>query len=120
MKYLILIHGNRINWAVLTEEQRADFGRAHRRLSAEIEAAGELVVSEGLADPALAKEVSSRDGRVTATDGPYAEVKEHLAGLYLIDVDSEERAVEWAGKVPDAWYASVELRPVLDLRQYDL
>jgi hypothetical protein len=122
MKYLILIHSNRQSlelWDTLTDQQRLELGRGHMRLTEELAESGELIVSEGLADPALAKWVSVRDGATIASDGPFAEVKEHLAGFYLIDCDSLERAVEWAAKVPDAAYREVEVRPILDMSGWE-
>jgi hypothetical protein len=122
VKYLILIHSNpasRALWEELTEDQRMEFGRAHIAFSAALAETGDLVVSEGLADPSLAKRVSLRDGKSLTTDGPFAEVKEYLAGFLLIDVESEERAVEIAAQVPDAATGAVELRPVLNMSFLD-
>jgi Uncharacterized protein conserved in bacteria len=90
MKYLIMIQSNPYfaeRFEALTDEQRAHFGRDHLALTRELAASGELVASEGLADPVLARRVTVRDGRTLTTDGPFAEVKEHLAGFYLVDVD---------------------------------
>ncbi|MBC6449990.1 YciI family protein [Actinokineospora xionganensis] len=118
MKYLILIHSNPRSlavWETLTDEQRMEFGRGHMRLSDELAESGELIVSEGLGDPAMGKRVSVRDGRTLVTDGPFAEVKEHLAGFLLIECDSMEKATEIAARVPDAGLTEVEVRPVLDL-----
>ena len=123
MRYLILIQSNPRSlevWERLTDEQRMEFGRNHLKLSAELEEAGVLVASEGLADPSLAKWVSVRDGETIASDGPYAEVKEHLAGFYLIDVADLDEAVAWAAKAPDAAYTRVEVRPVLDMSEWEL
>ena len=122
MKYMILIHSNEQSlalWETLTEQQRTDFGVGHLKLTEEMAEAGVLVVSEGLADPQLARWVSARDGETIASDGPFAEVKEHLAGFYLIECDSMERAVEWAAKVPDAHLREVEVRPVLDMSGWE-
>lgn len=122
MKYLILIHSNahfKQRWEALSDAEREHFGPGHFALSDALAEAGELVVSEGLADPALAVWVSTRDGQAVSSDGPFAEVKEHLAGFYLIDVDSEERAIEVAAKVPDAVWGLVEVRPVLDMSGRD-
>ena len=118
MKYLILIHSNpefRERWAGLTASEQAGFGRAHRALTTDLTTSGELVAAEGLGDPALGQRVTVRDGRTT-TDGPFAEVKEHLAGFYLVDCDDEERAVQIAARVPDARWGLVEVRPVLDMQ----
>jgi hypothetical protein len=112
MKYLIMIYANLAGWAELTDAQRMDFRRAHAVLHDELVASGELVAAEGLEDSSLAKIVSVRDGRTVASDGPFAEVKEHLAGFLLIECDGMERAVEWAARVPDAGYGQVEVRPV--------
>jgi hypothetical protein len=122
MKYIILIHSNehsRKLWDTLTEQQQMDFGRNHLKLTEEMAEAGELVVSEGLADPALAAWVSVRDGETITSDGPFAEVKEHLAGFYLVECESLERAIEWAAKVPDALIREVEVRPVLDMSGWE-
>jgi len=89
-------------------------------LTDELAASGELIVSEGLADPALAKRVTARDGQVMTSDGPFAEVKEHLAGFYLVDCESTDRAVQIAARVPDAVWGLVEVRPVLDMSTLDL
>jgi hypothetical protein len=123
VKYLILIHSNARfleRWAGLTNAQREEFGRGHLALTDELAASGELVVSEGLADPALAKRVTVRDGQILTTDGPFAEVKEHLAGFYLVDCETEVRAVHVASRVPDAVWGLVEVRPVLDMSGWDL
>jgi hypothetical protein len=121
MKYLILIYSNprsRAVWEELSEVQRVEFGRGHDAFREELAASGELVASEGLADPSLAKRVSVREGRTLTSDGPFAEVKEHLAGFYLIECQSQERAVELAARVPDAFYNEVEVRPVMDVRPW--
>jgi hypothetical protein len=122
VKYLILIHSNphsRAVWETFDDEQQMALGVGHMKLTADLQAAGELVVSEGLADPSLGTWVSVRDGRTVTSDGPYAEVKEHLAGFYLIECDSMERAVEWAAKAPDAATGAVEVRPILDMSGWD-
>ncbi|MEA2183573.1 MAG: hypothetical protein QOF69_2758, partial [Solirubrobacteraceae bacterium] len=107
-------------WEALPEEQRERFGRDHLALTAELTDAGELVASEGLADPALAKRVTVAGDQTLISDGPFAEAKEHLAGFYLVDCQTEERALAIAARVPDAVWGLVEVRPVLDLSESDL
>jgi len=123
VKYMILIQSNPQfleRWEALPEEQRERFGRDHRVLSGELADAGELVASEGLADPALAKRVTVAGGQTTISDGPFAEAKEHLAGFLLVDCESEDRALAIAARVPDAVWGLVEVRPVLDLSEWDM
>jgi hypothetical protein len=118
MKYLVLIYsnaGSRELWQQFSETERARGLAAYAALDEELAASGELVVSEALADPARTKRVRLDEGVALTTDGPFAEAKEHLAGIYLLDVTSEERAVEIAGKVPEAWLGLVEVRPVRGL-----
>ena len=115
MKYLVLIYSNpesRAVWAQLADEDRASGLDAYAALDEELAASGELVVSEALADPARTTRVTVRDGQALTTDGPFAEAKELLAGFYLVDVRTRERAVEIAARIPEAHLGLVELRPV--------
>ncbi|HEX5255910.1 MAG TPA: YciI family protein [Mycobacterium sp.] len=107
-------------WKALPEDMRERFGHDHVALSAELAESGELVASEGLADPALAKRVKVDDNQTVISDGPFAEAKEHLAGFLLVDCDGEDRALQIAARVPDAVWGLVEVRPVLDLRGMDM
>lgn len=123
MRYMILIQSNPHSRAVferLTADQQAAFGRAHLALTDDLVGTGELVASEGLPDPSTATAVSVRDGRIVTSDGPYAEVKEYLAGFYLVDCESLDRAIEIAAQAPDAETGSVEVRPVYDFSRSDL
>jgi len=117
VKYLILIYSNptsRAVWEGLSDAQRAEGLRGYAALNEDLAASGEMIVSEALADPSLAQRVSVHEGRTMTTDGPFAEVKEHLAGFFLIECESIERAVEHAARVPEAVRGLVEVRPVLD------
>ncbi|HEX3258411.1 MAG TPA: YciI family protein [Pseudonocardia sp.] len=123
MKYLIMVLSNPESAAALrslSEQEGREFGRRHRALSEALADSGELVVSEGLDDQANAVRVRLRDGETMTTDGPFAEVKEQLAGFYLVECESLERAVELAARVPDAAFTDVEVRPVLDLRGMEM
>ncbi len=118
MKYLILIYGNpasRAAWEEFSDAERAEGLRAYAALGEDLAAAGELIVSEALADPSLARRVPAREGLAMTGDGPFAEVKEHLAGFFLVECDSMDRALEHAARVPEAALGLVEVRPVLDL-----
>ena len=118
MKYVILIHHNpesRAVWDSFTPEQQQDGYAAYATLTDELEANGELILAEALADPGLAVRVHRVDDAVNATDGPYAEAKEFLAGFFLLDVASRERAIEIAGRIPEADLGQIEVRPIMDL-----
>jgi len=123
MKYVILIHSNPEPWGhptqIYTAEGRAlpperhdEMDRQFDALMTEISASGELVTAEALADPAAATLYRwSPEGHL-ATEGPYAEAKEHLAGFFLIDCDSRERA-EGIAAVFAQPGGVVELRPAM-------
>jgi hypothetical protein len=118
VKYLVLIWSNpasRAIWESFSDEQRSEGFRYYAALTEELAANGELIVSEALADASLTRRVSVRDGQTLTSDGPFAEAKELLAGFFLLEVPSEERAVEIAARVPEAELGLVEVRPVLRL-----
>jgi hypothetical protein len=123
VKYLILIYSNpasREIWEGFSDDQRAEGYRYYAALTEELAASGELIVSEALADPSLAKRVSVRDGQTLTSDGPFAETKELLGGFFLLDCESIERAVEVAARVPEAELGLVEVRPILTLGGMEL
>jgi hypothetical protein len=123
MKYVILIWHNpnaRELWEQMPIADREVGLAAYAALNEDLEAAGEMVVSAALADPALAKRVRVRDGETVASDGPFAEVKEHLAGFYLIDCDGIDRAIAYAARIPEAAHMDIEVRPVLDRISADM
>jgi hypothetical protein len=123
VKYLILIYSNpasRAVWEGLSDAQRAEGLRGYAALNEDLAASGEMIVSEALADPSLAKRVSVREGRTMTSDGPFAEAKEHLAGFFLIECESLDRAVEHAARIPEATLGLIEVRPILDLGGLEL
>jgi len=77
---------------------------------------GQLVAAEALQPIDTATTVRVRNGKVSVTDGPFAETKEHLAGFYLIEAADLNEAIQIASKIPPAREGSVEVRPVRDLQ----
>ena len=123
MKYLLLIHSNPITWGhpsfLHTEEGRALPKKARNALAAqldnlltELEANGELINAVPLDPPSKTRVVRVREGIRATTDGPYSEAKEQLAGVFLIDVATPERAEEVAATIPEAEFHAIEVRPV--------
>jgi hypothetical protein len=122
VKYVILIYGNphgREIFESMSDAERREGLARYAALRADMIAAGEYVVSEALAEPAQGKRVSVVDGRPVASDGPFAEAKEHLAGFFLVDCASREQAMEYAARVPEAALGLVEVRPVVDLSVFE-
>ena len=77
---------------------------------------GLLVAAEALEPIETATTVRVRNGKVSVTDGPFAETKEHLAGFYLIEAADLNDAIQIASKIPPAREGSVEVRPVRELQ----
>ena len=77
---------------------------------------GLLVAAEALQPIETATTVRVRNGKVSVTDGPFAETKEHLAGFYLIEAADLNEAIQIASKIPPAREGSVEVRPVRELQ----
>jgi hypothetical protein len=82
-----------------------------------LQRAGVLVGGDALQGTDTATTVRVRDDETLVTDGPFAETKEMLGGYYLVDVPDLDAALQWAAKVPNAPYGSVEVRPLMEIPQ---
>lgn len=83
------------------------------QIDKDLRASGELVFNAGLADGSTAKLVKQTDSGVVTTDGPYAESKEALIGYWVVDVATEDRAIEICSSIVK-YSQVVELRPLQD------
>ena len=83
----------------------------------ELEASGQLLATEALVLPDQAMTVRVRDGKMSATDGPFMETKEVLGGFLMIEARDLNDAVRIAAGVPLAKLGSIEVRPVVDFSQ---
>ena len=113
MKYVVLIYSNPATWDALPSTERDRVMGIHNRLIKELTESGELLRVDGLARPNNTKTVRLRDGVPLVTDGPFGEAKEQLAGVWALDVESIERAIEVSA--PVAEFDTVEVRPLMDL-----
>ncbi len=123
MKYVILIHANPAPWghptSHFTSEGRSQPAAYHERadrefeeLLTELSASGEFVTAEALADPASATLYGWNPEGHLATDGPYAESKEQLAGFFIVDCETRQRAEQIAARFAQPG-GTIELRPVM-------
>ena len=85
-----------------------------RDFGARLEETGEYVDGQALA-PDGAWVRYDGDGRPPVTDGPFAETKEQIAGLFIVDCQDLDEAIEVATRVPAAWYGTIEIRPVWEI-----
>ena len=110
MKYLCLVYAEEKRLANVPDEHCVEF-------DAEIRNSGHCSASEALEPVRAAKTVRVRNGKVSITDGPFAETKEQLAGFYLIEARDFTEAAEIAAKIPPAQVGSVEVRPIRPIRK---
>ncbi|HEV2241422.1 MAG TPA: YciI family protein [Streptosporangiaceae bacterium] len=114
MKYMIMMFGG-LGAATQSRspEWIAGMHELLMKLDTELKESGECVASDALADPSQAKTVRFAGGAPVPTDGPFAEVKESLAGYWILEVD-EERAVEIASQVVAYTEYPMEVRRIMD------
>jgi hypothetical protein len=112
MKYMLLLrHSPDAGPAEGTPEFDAEMQR-WGELTAEMAEAGVTLSVQGLAGDDAATTLRMPDGERVLTDGPYAETKEMLFSFFIIEVADLDAAIEWAARMPNAVYGSVEIRPL--------
>ncbi|HET6712054.1 YciI family protein [Amycolatopsis sp.] len=113
MRYLLTLHMNPTLWATLDDDQKTAVYEGHGAFTQLITESGEMVETKALAEPAETKTVQVKDGVVQTKNGGFVDSEAFLCGYYVVDVESEARAVELAAKIPDAQYTAVEVRQVV-------
>jgi hypothetical protein len=114
MKYMIMTFGDRSGLEGRSAEWIKGMIEFMQRIDIELTESGELVFQQGLADAPQAKTVTAWQGAPVAADGPVAEPRKSLAGFWIVDVDSEARAIEIATRISEAADAAIEVRQCLD------
>jgi hypothetical protein len=108
MEFLALIHEDKNGWESLGDDQRQAVIQRYMDFSQR----DEVVGGAELQPTDAATTVRVRDGDRMVTDGPYAEVKEALGGLFILECDSIEEACQLAAQIPAAEHGAIEIRPV--------
>lgn len=109
MKYLCLVYLEKDKWTAVPDRECADCGEGFRDR-------GVLLAAEALHPVETAATLRIRQGKVSITDGPFAETKEQLAGFYLLEARDLNEAIQMASKIPPAREGSIEVRPVRELQ----
>jgi hypothetical protein len=114
MKYMIMMFGGLgATMQTRSAEWIASMGEFMLKLDTELRESGELVAGHGLVDPSQATTVRFRSGVPVPTDGPFAEIKESLAGYWIVEA-SEERAIDIASRVVAYTEYPMEVRRIRD------
>jgi len=113
MKFLCLICAEKM-MEQMTEADAAKHFDDYREFTAAIRESGHFTAGNRLLPPHTARTVRVRNGKVSTTDGPYAETKEQLGGYYVIEARDPDEAVQLAARIPGAWIGCVEVRPIAE------
>jgi hypothetical protein len=114
MKYLCLIYENEKNFETMSPADGEAIMGEYFAFTDGIRRSGQYVAGEALHPTNTATTVKVRNGKVSTTDGPFAETKEQLGGFYLIEAKDLNDAIQVAAKIPSARFGAVEVRPVMD------
>ena len=108
MKYLCLVYAEEKKLEGFDDAECVAYDEGLR-------SSGHCIASEALQAVATATTVRSRNGKVSVTDGPFAETREQLAGFYLVEARDLNEAIQLAGRIPPARVGSIEIRPIREL-----
>ena len=114
MRYLLMI-ATEEGTNARTAEEGEGMTPEYAAFAKEMAERGVLLGGERLRETSDATTVRVRNGEVLATDGPFAETKEQLAGYFLVDCKDLDEAIEVAAKIPGAREGSIEVRPIWEM-----
>jgi hypothetical protein len=114
MKYLCLIYENEKEFETLSPADGEAIMNEYFAFTEGIRRSGQYVAGEALQPTQTATTVRVRNGKVSSTDGPFAETKEQLGGFYMIEAKDLNEAIQVAAKIPSARHGAIEVRPVMD------
>ncbi|HET7251066.1 MAG TPA: YciI family protein [Gemmatimonadales bacterium] len=117
MKYLCLIYEDEKKVATMAKSEADAFTGEYFAFTDGIRKSGHYVAGEALQPVGTATTVRVRNGKMSATDGPFAETKEQLGGFYLINAKDLNDAIQVASKIPSARLGSIEVRPIMTFDQ---
>jgi hypothetical protein len=119
MKYMLLIYEAPDTREIFFGDEGKELMAQVSAIMEEITQSGELVGTQALADPSNAKSVRLEGGAPAVTDGPFAEAKEQLGGIVVLECDLE-RALDVASRWPKVGPSGVEVRPLMNSSSADV
>jgi len=117
MTYVCLVYRDEKTVDAMSSGEFAAFVGEHRAYAEALRKSGHGVAAEGLQPVRTATTVRMRNGKVTTTDGPFAETKEQLGGFFLINAKDLDAAILVASRIPGARLGSIEIRPIRESEQ---
>ena len=117
MRYVCLIYDDEKKLATLSKDDANAFMGEYFHFTESIKQSGNYVAGEALQRIETATSLRSRGGKLSTTDGPFAETKEQLGGFYLIEARDLNEAMQIAARIPSVKTGTIEVRPVVDFSQ---
>ena len=117
MRYLCLIYDEEKQLAGMSKPESDAFMGEYFGFTDGIKQSGHYLGGEALQPVQTATTVRVRNGKVSTTDGPFAETREQLGGYYLINARDLNDAIQVAAKIPSARLGCVEVRPIQEFDQ---
>jgi hypothetical protein len=117
MRYLCLIYDEEKKLGAMSKAESDAFMADYFTFTDAIKKSGHHLGGEALQPIQTATTVRIRNGKLSTTDGPFAETKEQLGGFYLINARDLNDAIQVASKIPSARLGSVEVRPIQEFDQ---
>jgi hypothetical protein len=115
MRYLCLVYSVEDPVDALTENEEQALIDESLEYDEQLRESGHFITANALKPPESGAIVHVRSGRISVTDGPFAETKEQVAGFVLIEARDLNEAIQVASKIPPARYGFVEVRPIREL-----
>ena len=114
MKYLCLIYENEQLWNDMPQPEADAVMGEYFAFTDGYRKSGHILGGEALQPTQTATTVRVRNGKISTTDGPFAETREQLGGYYLIEAKDLNEAIQIAAKIPGARTGSIEVRPIME------
>jgi hypothetical protein len=115
MKYALLIYAAEKESDQRSPEEQKRIYDEYWAYTMELQKSGKMLSCEPLDPSTTATTIRVRDGKTIPTDGPFADTKEQLGGIYVIDAKDLNEAIAWASRIPDARCGSIEIRPLMKI-----
>jgi hypothetical protein len=114
MKYLCLIYDEEKKLATMPASEGEAFMAEYFGFTEGIKQSGHYLGGNALQPVQTATTVRVRNGKMSTTDGPFAETQEQLGGYYLIEARDLDEAIQVAAKIPSSRIGSIEVRPIME------
>jgi len=116
MKYVCLVYVVEKDMSALSKREADACTEESLAYDAALRRSGHLIAAQALQPVETATTIRVRNGKLSTTDGPFAETKEQLGGFILIEARDLNDAIQVAAKIPMGRRGTIEVRPIKELK----